>query len=457
MILIYRILVLIMYSSNKTINVYNILNNQDDDYIIKKYTFNNVEYMIIKYNKEKLKKYESTDIEKFNIISKYRSVVVRDNKVVAYSPCKSMDYNIFKNINQDTSNCYVEDFIDGTMINVFFDTINEIWEISTRSCVGGNIIFFNDVKNFQYFDNNNYHNNYYNATFRTMFFEACNMNNFNLNTLDRRFCYTFVMQHPFNRIVTPSPMPLVYLVKVYEIKNDLNDPTKDVIINELNLQEFISTPSYIFLNTNIKFVNKYTISSYQDIENYYNGENIPYYCVGCMIYNNDGTRTKIRNNNYEIVRKLRGNQPKLQYNYLCLKQENKVKEFLKYYPEHNVIFNKFKQLTYNYTNELFINYISCFIRKEKPLKEYEFQYKNHMYKLHEKFKNELKPQNKSIDKKVVIDYVNSLHPAQQMFLINYSNYNNKYNNNDNEEFTVINNPNNTPVSMSESEMEVSVC
>ena len=445
-----------MYLSNKTINVYNILNNQNDDYIIKKYTFNNVEYMIIKYNKEKLKNYESTDIEKFNIISKYRSVVVRDNKVVAYSPGKSMDYNIFKNINQDTSNCYVEDFIDGTMINVFFDTINETWEISTRSCVGGNIIFFNDAKNFKYFDNNNYHNNYYNSTFRTMFFEACNMNNFNLNTLDRRFCYTFVMQHPFNRIVTPSQMPLVYLVKVYEIKNNLDDLTKDVIINELNLQEFISTPSYIFLNTNIKFVNKYTISSYQDIENYYNGENIPYYCVGCMVYNNDGTRTKIRNNNYEIVRKLRGNQPKLQYNYLCLKQENKVKEFLKYYPEHNVIFNKFKQLTYNYTNELFINYISCFIRKEKPLKEYEFQYKNHMYKLHEKFKNELKPSGKTIDKKIVIDYVNSLHPAQQMFLINYSNYNNNDNNNINEEFTVIDNPNNTPVSMSETEMEVSV-
>tara|TARA_B100001175_G_scaffold121429_1_gene103366 strand:- start:105 stop:647 length:543 start_codon:yes stop_codon:yes gene_type:complete len=179
-----------------------------------------------------------------------------------------------------------------------------------------------------------------------------------------------------------------------------------------------------------------------------------------MIYNIDGTRTKIRNNNYEIVRKLRGNQPKLQYNYLCLKQENKVKEFLKYYPEHNVIFNKFKQLTYNYTNELFINYISCFIRKEKPLKEYEFQYKNHMYKLHEKFKNELKPYGKTIDKKIVIDYVNSLHPAQQMFIINYNNYNNKNNNDDNNEELIISenpeNPNNSPVSMGEREMEVSV-
>ena len=68
-----------------------------------------------------------------------------------------------------------------------------------------------------------------------------------------------------------------------------------------------------------------------------------------------------------------------------------------------------------------MNYVSCFIRKEKPLKEYEFEYKSHMYKLHEKYKSELKPQNKIIDKKFVIDYVNALHPAQQMFIINYRN------------------------------------
>ena len=56
-------------------------------------------------------------------------------------------------------------------------------------------------------------NNYHNATFRTLFFEACNANNFNLNTLDRRFCYSFVLQHPLNRIVTPTNMPMIYLIK----------------------------------------------------------------------------------------------------------------------------------------------------------------------------------------------------------------------------------------------------
>ena len=419
-----------MYTNSIEINLNTILNPENSEkYNIKKYTFNNIVYNIAKYNKPVLKSLEANNnIAEFNELAKCRSIILKNNKVVAFSPPKSIGFDLFKNTHSNISESWVEDFIDGTMINVFFDNLNQVWEIATRSTVGGNIIFFNDVKNYNYFNknetlntNDTYDNNYHNATFRTLFFETCNANNFNLNTLDRRFCYSFVLQHPVNRIVTPTSMPMIYLIKVYEIVHNV-DLNTNVTINELNLQNFISMPPFIFLNTNVKFVNKYPITNYEDVESYYNGQNIPYYCVGCMVYGVDGSRSKIRNNNYEKVRKMRGNNPKLQYNYLCLKQENKVKEFLQYYPEHNVIFNKFKNLVYDYTNGLFINYISCFIRKEKPLKDYEFQYKNHMYKLHEKFKSELKPNNKTIDKKFIIDYVNSLHPAQQMFIMNYNNY-----------------------------------
>jgi hypothetical protein len=163
------------------------------------------------------------------------------------------------------------------------------------------------------------------------------------------------------------------------------------------------------------------VTNFEEIKSYYASGNAGYNCVGCFLYSKDGTRSKIRNASYEEVRKLRGNQPKLQFNYLSLKQQNKVGEFLQYYPEHTVIFNKFKLALYYYTSNLFMNYISCFIRKEKPLKEYEFEYKSHMYKLHDKYKTELKPHSKIIDKKYVIDYVNALHPAQQMFIINYKN------------------------------------
>ena len=46
------------------------------------------------------------------------------------------------------------------------------------------------------------------------------------------------------------------------------------------------------------------------------------------------------------------------------KTGNKVKEFLKYYPEHNVIFNKFKQLTYNYTIQYLLIILVVLLEKK---------------------------------------------------------------------------------------------
>ena len=407
------------------LNVTDALKNEHNYFTIKKYTFNNNEYKIIKYSKELVKSLAVSNYDEYLNVSKYRSVIVRNNKVVCFAPEKSLDYMYFVN-SYSTENSWLEDYIDGTMINVFYDNIKQTWEIATRSTVGGNIVFFNDVKNYKYFDNNNYFKDYYNLTFRSMFFEACNICNLDLNCLDEKYVYSFVLQHPFNRIVTPIVTPIIYLVKVYEITHPINNVLSvnnldQVTINEINIQSLLNSPPYIFLNSNIKFVNKYPVTNFDDIKNYYSSGNAGYNCVGCFLYSKDGTRSKIRNASYEEVRKLRGNQPKLQFNYLSLKQQNKVGEFLQYYPEHTVIFNKFKLALYYYTSNLFMNYISCFIRKEKPLKEYDFEYKSHMYKLHEKYKTELKPVNKIIDKKFVIDYVNSLHPAQQMFIINYKN------------------------------------
>ena len=415
---------MVTIANSINLNVTNVLNNEFNYFNIKKYTFNNNEYKIIRYDKEKLKNLLSLKLrDKYSEVSKYRSVIIRNNKVVCFAPEKSLDYSLFVE-KYSTENSWLEDFIDGTMINVFYDNIKETWEIATRSTVGANIVFFNDVKNYKYFDNNNYFKDYYNLTFRSMFFEACNSCNLDLNCLDKKYVYSFVLQHPFNRIVTPILTPVIYLIKVYEIIHPINnvlssDNLNHVIINEIDIQSLVNAPPYIFINSTIKFVNKYPVTNFQEIKDYYASGNAGYNCVGCFLYSKDGTRSKIRNMSYEEVRKLRGNQPKLQFNYLTLKQENKVGEFLQYYPEHTVIFNKFKLALYYYTNNLFMNYISCFVRKEKPLKEYEFEYKTHMYKLHEKYKTELKPNQKSIDKKFVIEYVNALHPAQQMFLINY--------------------------------------
>jgi hypothetical protein len=120
------------------------------------------------------------------------------------------------------------------------------------------------------------------------------------------------------------------------------------------------------------------------------------------------------------VRQLRGNQPKLQYQYLCLRREGKVGDFLKFYPEHKREFSGFRDQVHLFTNTLFKNYISCYIRKEKPLLEFPGQYRTHMFTIHQKYMNELKEKNLYVTNSVVIEYINNMHPSKLMFCLNFS-------------------------------------
>ena len=58
--------------------------------------------------------------------------------------------------------------------------------------------------------------------------------------------------------------------------------------------------------------------------------------MGIIVKHENGDRTKFRNPNYEHVKKLRGNNSKLQFQYLTLHKEM-INEYLKYYPENEKI------------------------------------------------------------------------------------------------------------------------
>ena len=96
-----------MYTNIIELNLNDIYNSDPEKFINKKYTFNNSEYNIIKYNKELLTKYKDNKDE-FNIMSKYRSVVIQNNKVLTYSPGKSINYENFIE-KYSINNSWVED------------------------------------------------------------------------------------------------------------------------------------------------------------------------------------------------------------------------------------------------------------------------------------------------------------------------------------------------------------
>jgi hypothetical protein len=365
----------------------------------KYYSFNqystkaNEKYSIIRYKKEVL----SCDL-----ISTYgllRSVVLSGTRIVSFAPPKTISGdNFILNYPTKTDKIVALDFIEGTMINVFFNPIYGCWQISTRNTVGAEVSFYKSSK----------------QTFNQMFMEACLNNNINIQTLNPRYCYSFVLQHPENRIVVSFKNPQLFLVAVYEIiqKED------SVLVIEENLNEVKS--GGLWHITGIRFPETYEFTSYTELIEKFASPNTPYDILGIVVKNTEtGERTKFRNPIYEEVRQLRGNQPKLQYQYLCLRHSGKLPEFLKYYPESKADMSKFRDQVHMFTNTLHKNYFSCYVKKEKPLREYPDQYRTHMFKLHEYFTSELRPQNLVVTNTVVINYVNKLHPSLLMYCLNH--------------------------------------
>ena len=358
-------------------------------------TKSNQTYTIVRYDKEILCQ---------DLIPSYglfRSVIINNsNKVVSFAPPKSLSYEAFLEKNTEKNNSIVaEEFVEGTMINLFWDPmvgLNGSWEIATRNTVGANVSFYKNG-----------------LTFNSMFLEACKENALDISVLDKKYCYSFVLQHPENRIVVPFKKVQLYLVEIYHIVNTEETVTVDIV----DITTFFN---YGFAGSSVRLPEVYYFDSYTELKDKYASLNTSYDILGVVIKDmHTGLRCKIRNPVYEDVRHLKGNHPKLQYQYLSLRQQGKVKEYLAYYPEHKKFFSNVRDQLHAFTETLFQNYIKCYIKKEQELKTFPSQFKTHMFKLHEIYRNELKPANLYVTNTVSIKYVNSLHPSQQMFALNY--------------------------------------
>ena len=362
---------------------------------------NNSLYKVIRYDKSLLC---------CDLIPSYglcRSIILNSaNNVVGFAPPKSIHADTFINKYPESVNegiVQAQEFVEGTMVNVFFDPtigVTGSWEISTRNTVGATSTFFKSSSS---------------KTFRQMFMEAANECKLDINKLDTELCYSFVLQHPENRIVVPFSKSQLYLVGIYKINNMPNNITVD-FFDIYEYTKFFRDD----LATTVNFPIIYNFEKYSDLIEKYGSMNTSYNIVGVIIYNKKtGERTKIRNPVYEQVRNLRGNQPKLQYQYLCLRKEGKVKDFLKYYPENKKEFSTFRDQVHLFTNTLYSNYVSCYIKKEKPLIEFSEQYRTHMFNIHQLYMNELREKKQFINNTMVQKYVNELHPSLLMYCLNF--------------------------------------
>lgn len=372
---------------------------------------NKKNYTILKYDKKWL------PTQGYEVMGMLRSVIVdNDGRVVCYAPPKSLtETSLQKNFNKDNGSeesakrvYNVEEFIDGTMINAFYDNELNTWQIATRSSVGAEISFYME-KGFKQED-----------TFSFMFYDICKQLEFDINSLNKEYVYSFVMQHPSNRIVKPIREKALFLVEVYKINNtDIMNQTVSneplVVYDTIKKHTMLKHPElYAFHLDNDKYEN------IENLKDTYASKNTRYDIVGIFVKDNFGNRYKIRNTNYDYVKKLRGNNPKLQFQYLHLRQEHLVTQYLMYYPEHTELFDDYQRVLHDYTRGLYENYVSCFILKEKAITEYPEKYRNMMKDVHRDiYHNRLRDTKERMNVNHVIEYINTIPPAKLMFLSNY--------------------------------------
>jgi len=370
-------------------------------------------HSILKYNAGEIK------CDELQTRGLLRSVVLDQcGKIMAYSPPKCVVPAADElNNRYSDANIIVEEFVEGTMINVFYHKPNGQeegagWDLATKSCVGGNIVFHSvqpkpATEPVQPAEEK--------KTFRRMFLECMNAVGLDFDALCKDCSYSFVMQHPNNHIVRQINVPALYLIAVYKADNEsltVEEQCRDehlVRINAVNTE-----------GTLVQLPHRFTGAGLQELRELYTSLNAPYDFPGLVCREcSTGARFKFRNPNYERIKNLHGSEPKLQFQYLSLRQQGKVKEYLKLHPEHREAFQKSKDQLHAYTDQLFANYIGCYVRKERPFAEYPAEFKTHMYKLHERYLKELREKKEHITLGQTIDYMNGLFPSHQIYALNY--------------------------------------
>ena len=190
-------------------------------------------------------------IKEMNTIYRY-AICIKDNnrkfKLVCPSINKFIESNLFLKNNLDYKKLFVEELIDGFEINLFFDE-NHNLIIFTDKSIGGF---------------NKYSNNMVTTSYREMFISVCEHFKIDLTKLEKDYCYSFIIQHPFYESVTKLK-PAIYLISTFDrSKYNYNFEHNFTFYrgNNKNYQEQISFPN------EIGFRNENTLTFYdEDDEN----------------------------------------------------------------------------------------------------------------------------------------------------------------------------------------------
>lgn len=314
----------------------------------------------------------------------YRMVILSypENKLLSYSPPKSMGYNTFFRLYPKiTSNIQVSEYIKGTMINLMYDDRCNEWRVVSPSDEKTTNII-SKFKSAFHIDEQN----------RTPILEY----------LSKTQTYTFVLKKNYNKV--PQNIDKFYLISVYEIQNNT---IKYIPNTEYENNSFLRDIDGI-----IYFPRKYDLDCYTVLHD------IPEDIDGYLLTDLDtGHSTKIMNPDTIIRETVSSINPYYAYEYFCVRRIDKLYEY-------NRIYRKTRDIRHTIHSEyekiitiLHQHYMNRFIFRSKSLLPEKYIshvnfLQNYIYIPSLKKKNKEK-----ITRTRVKSYLHSLNPSELLSLL----------------------------------------
>lgn len=293
------------------------------------------------------------------------------HKVIGCPPQKALEMEYGDEIPEGPYE--YQPLIDGTMINLCYDGRAHEWVLSTRGDIGA-------------------HNRWDKKKSFKQMFEEC-YNEMDYESLDRGCSYSFVMRHTENRIVAPVSFNEIYLVEVYRIGTE---------IERLPVSDYPATMFHV----------AETVTDVSECMKVFDRE-LPYYIKGFTI--KGSRRYKYLNPNYQYVQNLKPNTNNPYLNYLYLRGNGLLREYLSYFPEYTEDYQGYRDTVHRLSNDLYTTYKNVHIYKTLDRKEIPYHMKPLIYEIHGLYLESKEPTTWTHIK----DYIHHLPPKKLMFALNY--------------------------------------
>ena len=376
---------------------------------IRNYISKGQRYKIWNYEKKILCFDEKKDIRQC------RSLILSEpeNELLSYSHGKSMEPKVFMQ-NYSMKDVYINEYIDGTLVHLFYDKRMLCWEIASKNAIGGNYTLFNKKKNQQ---------SYYSLL--VMFLEAIQGDNFSYKTerdltlnnaifenFPKNYCYSFVLMHPHNNIIFQNEYPKLYLVSIFDISKKEN--------KAIHIPPFVFESWDCFQNTTILFPR--TTNSFQNWNQMEDGQ-FEYFnehesiCGYHAIDLVTGERSIFLNPIYKELLRFQSMEPKSMFHYLCLRRTFQIKQYLEFFPKFRKRYKVLKDHFDSFIHNLHQTYLTKYILKIPILGKNK--YVQYVESIHRDIyiKSLSQGEKKPITRKVVHDYIMTKHPGEILYIL----------------------------------------